>query len=345
MVTLEGPLEPRRLGWIAELYGRADPKYRRPEILDHLFARGPAGPSLHAFALDGGRAVGHCAVIPQRARHGTDELRCGKLEALFVEESHRGRRAGEEPLVRALLARLYAFADERELALVHALVTPRVGRITGFTPLAGVGERTFVAVMRPRRLAVAELRSPRNALADMQAAVRGVAYALARAAARGQAEVTLRPPAAEDVDLAEGPPPPQGRWTLVAGEAWDWYRASPLLRVLQIAGPHGCRALIQVPGAAHEPLRLIGWRPVRTGLLPALLLIGAAGRVARGGGAATLRFQPWASRAGDGALGRACRQLGFVPRSDLTTLWVRCHDPELARPEAVVATPLFYLAF
>jgi hypothetical protein len=45
------------------------------------------------------------------------------------------------------------------------------------------------------------------------------------------------------------------------------------------------------------------------------------------------------------ALGRAARALALVPRHDLTTLWVRARDPSLARPEAVVPTPMLYLGF
>jgi hypothetical protein len=74
-------------------------------------------------------------------------------------------------------------------------------------------------------------------------------------------------------------------------------------------------------------------------------LVAAAAAVAREARAPTLRFQPWPSEAGDGALERACRLLGFVRRNDQTTLWVRARDPELARPEAVVPSPLFYLGF
>jgi GNAT superfamily N-acetyltransferase len=339
IVTVEGPLEPRRLGWIADLYGRADAKYCRPEILDHLFTRSPAGPGLHAFALDEGRPVGHCAVVPMRARCSTRELRCGKLEALFVDESYRGRRSGAEPVVRAMLARLYAVADEQGFDLLHAYVTPRVGRVIGFLPLAGVGEQTLVTVIRPGS------RAATAPLAAAQGAVRELAYMLAKGAVRRPGEATLRPLTGDDAELADGAPPPPGRWTLLAEDAWDWYRSSSLLRVLELSGPHGCRALIQVPGSPGEPVRLIGWRPERARLLSAILLLGAVGRVARRSGATTFRFQPWGSPAGNGTLKQACRLLGFVPRNDLTTLWVRTRDPSLARAEAVVPTPLFYLAF
>jgi hypothetical protein len=178
-------------------------------------------------------------------------------------------------------------------------------------------------------------------LAAAQRGVRELAYALSRPGG----EASVRPAGAEDADLVSVPAPPEGRWTAVVAGGWDWYRSSPLVRVLEVPGDHGSRALIQIPAAPREPLRIVGWRPRRQGLRAAVLLLGAAGRVARRTGAPNLRFQAWPSQAGNGALERACRLLGFVRRHERTTLWVRARDPELARTEAIVPSPLFYLAF
>jgi len=344
LITVEGPLERRMLRSIADLYGCTDPKYLREDVLDHLFARSPAGPALHAFALEGARPVGHCAVVPIRARRGSTEFRCGKLEALFLEEPHRGRRAGQRPVVLELLDRLYAFADERGIELIHALATPRIGRMIRFVPLDDVGNRTLVSATGTGAPELGRLL-PTRALAGAQSVVREVGYAVANVVARRTGATTLRGPTAADADLAESAPPPRDRWTVVATDSWDWYRSSPLLRVLEIPGPDGSRALLQVPGAPGEPIRVIGWRPRRAGLVPAFLLLGATGRLARHSGATTLRFQPWASHAGNGTLERACRLLGFVARRDVTTLWVRTHDSKLARADAVVPTPLLYVGF
>lgn len=343
LVTVEGPLEARMLRSIADLYGRADPKYLRDDVREHLFERSSGGPGLHAFALVDGRPVGHCAVVPMRARHGSREFRCGKLEALFLEESHRGRRVGGRPIVVELLDRLYAFADERRIELIHALATPRVGRLIGFDPLDGIGKRTLVSATGIG----APLASspPARALAGAQGIVRDLGYAVARVVSRRLGPTTLRAPTANDADLAESPPALPGQWTVVATDSWDWYRTSPLLRVLEIPGPDGSRALLQVPGTPGEPVRIIGWRPARGGLIPAFALLGVAGGIARRSGGVTLRFQPWASPAGNGTLERACRLLGFVRRSDVTTLWVRTRDPALARAEVIVPTPLLYLGF
>jgi hypothetical protein len=217
---------------------------------------------------------------------------------------------------------------------VHGHATPRIGRVIRFVPLHGVGKPSWVSIVRTEARAA-------KALASGQRAVRELAGVLARPSAKP----ALRPPAAEDSDLVAGTQPLPGQWTVVLDDAWDWYRSSPLVRVLELPGPHGGRALVQVPAAPLEPVRLVGWRPRRPGLRAAFLLLAAAGRVARETGAPTLRFQAWSSEAGDGALERACGLLAFVPRADRTTLWVRARDPALARPAAVVSTPLLYLAF
>jgi hypothetical protein len=336
IVTIAGPLEPDRLRWVADVYGRADPKFRRTDLLEHLYTQSPAGGGLHAFALDEGRPVGHCSVVPMPARLGSEPLRSGKLEALFLEERYRGRRPGREPVVLELLSQLYAFADEHGIEVVHAYATPRIGRIIGFTPLEGVGEPSFVAIVSPEPEASTVRRWGERGLAAAQRAAR----TLASAGASSGGVVREATPA--DVDLAEAELPLADSWTSIAEDAWDWYRASPLVRVLEL---EECRALVQLPGKPREPVRLIGWRPEQAGVRPAVNLLAALNRLARQEGAATLRFQPWRSPAADGDLQRACRLLALVRRRDLTTLWVRSRDPALARSDAVVSTALFSLGF
>jgi hypothetical protein len=329
ILTLAGPLEPRKLAWISDLYGRVDPKYRRTDVLEHLFTA-TREPALHAFAVDGERTVGHCSVVPTPGRLGGDPLRAGKLEALFIEETHRGRRSGQEPVVATLLTRLYAFADEQGLELVHALATPEIGRVIRFTALDGVGAPSHVA-------AIAPVNVPARALGGAQRAV--------RALAGGRTRFELRPPTEADGDLVDAPLPPPGRWAIAPADAWDWYCRSPLLRVLTVSGRHGSRALVQLPGSPHEPFRLVSWRPEHTGLPAALALLQAAGNASGEAGAATLRFQPWTSPAANGELGRACRLTGFVRRNDLTRVWIRKRSGEPADPARAVSTPSLYLAF
>ena len=122
IVTCEGPLDADRLGWIADLYGRVDPKYAETAFLEHLFSHAPAGPALHAFALADERPVGHCAVVPMFAGNDVRTLLCGKVEALFVEEGHRGRRRDAPPVAVQMRDRLYELASEKGIELLHAYV-------------------------------------------------------------------------------------------------------------------------------------------------------------------------------------------------------------------------------
>jgi hypothetical protein len=327
ILTVAGP-GADQLDWVARLYGQADPKYRDPAFLEHLFLRNPIGPSLHAFAVEGETPVGHICIVRTRARYGPEDLPAGKLEGLWVEASHRGRRAAGDRLVRVLLSKLYAFADDQGIELVHALATPHIGRIIGFTPLSPVGARSLVSVVSPRGVAG-------RALALAQRVVREAAAAPVRSAG-------LRPASVGDADLAEVPTAPTGRWAIVADDAWDWYCSSPLVRVLEL---DGCRALVQLPADSHEPLRLVGWRADRPRPRLALRVVAAAGRLAREHGAASLRLQPWSGPAGDANLARACAISGFFPRSDMRTVWVRASREELVRTEAVVSTPFLYFGF
>jgi GNAT superfamily N-acetyltransferase len=341
LVTVQGPLDSARLRIVSNLYGAVDARYRDSGYLEHLFARSPAGAALHVLALDEGRPVGHCAVVPMWARRGGDRFRCGKVEALVVASSHRGRRNGEEPVVIRLLASLVERADADGVALLHAFVRPEVGRVfVGFDRVPA-GDPSLVAVIRPELLGSSRLRVTGSALALVQRAARVPAGLVAL----GRAAATLRPAGADDVDLVAAGLPAAGHWTVLAADAWGWYCDSPFVRVLEQPGAAGWRALVQLPGSSGEPLRLVGWHLERRGLGSAVALLRAAVSLAGRSGAATVRLQPWPAESGDGTLRRACRALGFVQRHDFTTLYVRARDTELARPGAVAPTPLLYLGF
>src|SRR5438132_12144122 len=167
IVTCEGPLDADRLGWIADLYGRVDPKYAETAFLEHLFSHAPAGPALHAFALADERPVGHCAVVPMFAGNDVRTLLCGKVEALFVEEGHRGRRGDAPPVAVQMRDRLYELASEKGIELLHAYVRPEVGRILDLTPIR-VGERSLVAIVQPRALNTPAQRAVAAILATLQ---------------------------------------------------------------------------------------------------------------------------------------------------------------------------------
>lgn len=337
VVAIDGPLDTDRLGWVADLYGAVDPRYRRREFLDHLCTRGPAGPALHAFAVADGAPVAHAAVIPTPARRGNESLRAGKLEALYVAESHRGRRRDGTAVVRLVLDALYELADARGYQVIHAFVVPRVGRTIGFTRLDGVAPPSLVALLRPSRTGTAA--AAERSLATAQLAVRAISGIGLRALGARASAPLVRPVAADDATLLETPALSSTAWAVVADGALDWYATSPYVRVLEPGD--GSRALVQLPGWPREPLRVAA-RDAPSGMKSAIVLLNAAARLARETGAATLRLQ-LSHR--DTSLRRAARALGFVERDDLTTLWVRTADPALARADTVVPTPFLYLGF
>lgn len=338
VVAIDGPLDPDRLGWIADLYGAADPRYRRREFLEHLFVRGPAGPALHAFAVADGAPVAHSAVVPTPARRGSETLRTGKLEALYVAESHRGGRGNGVPVVRRVLDALYDLADTRGFQVLHAFVAPRVGRTIGFTRVDGVSPPSLVALLRPSRTGPAA--AAEWALATAQFGAGAIAGAGLRVAGARDSAPLTRAVDAVDATLLETPPLPSGAWAVVAERALDWYATSPFVRILEPGD--GSRALVQLPGSPREPLRVAAWRSPSPGVRSAVVLLDAAARLARESGAATLRLQ---IPRPDPHLRRAARALAFVERNDLTTLWVRTADPALAEADAIVPTASLYLGF
>ncbi|MEP6977176.1 MAG: hypothetical protein ABI948_03905 [Thermoleophilia bacterium] len=338
--TVSGPLDRAQLESVGELYGRADAKYRDLRFLEHLFVRGPAGPALHAFACDGRRPVGHCAVVPMPARSGDREFRCGKVEALYVDAGYRGSRGTEGPVVLELLQRLFAYADDAGVELLHAFVRPEVGRLfVGFDAVE-IGESARVAVATTATLQ--SQRAQATVLASGQAMLRALGGTAARLATSGDSAATLRALAAADSDLVDVSPPADA-WTIASDRSWCWYGESPFLRVLELAGASGSRALVQLPGSQGEALRIAAWRPRRSGLVPAVLSLLVAQRFARRSGAATLRFQSWRAPWDQTDLERAARLLGFVRRPDFTTLYVRASS-SLAGQQPF-ATPLLYLGF
>jgi GNAT superfamily N-acetyltransferase len=339
ITVVDGPLDERKLGWVADLYGAVDPKYRRPEYLEHLLLRGPAGPALHSFALADDVPVGHAAVVPMSARLGARPFRAGKLEALVVAEAYRGRRGGPVPVARTLLERLYERADAKGIELIHAYVLPPVGRAIGFTPLTDVAAPSLVALLRPRPTG---RQAAERALSWFQRAIRRAAGAGERLLGSGPPDTDVRRAAERDTDLLTTPPLSNGSWAIVADDSLEWYASAASVRVLELGGAHGSRGLVQLPDSPHEPLRVAAWHSKTEGLRAAMHFLLAAARLAEATGAASLRVQ---QPRPDRNLSRAARGLGFVARDDLTTLWVRTQDSSLATPGAVVPTSMLYLGF
>jgi hypothetical protein len=118
---------------------------------------------------------------------------------------------------------------------------------------------------------------------------------------------------------------------------------SGLLRAVETPGRFGARALLRLLDAHGADVQIVAWEPRGRPLPSAVLLLAAVVRIARARGARTVRFQPWSGAAGNGALVRACRLLGFVRRTE-TELVLHADSPELAAA-AVRLTPFFYVTF
>ena len=313
----------------------------------HQFVGNPYGWSAHAFVLDDGEAVGHCAAVPFRARLGETPLVAGKIEAVVIAESHRGGRteAGES-LAVAMLREMYAFAHENGVEMLFGLAPPRVGAIhrrAGCRRLT-LEAPTYVLVTKPRT--VAREWSKRRRAATVagslgQNALLATAYTAARVVTGAWRAPTVGLPAAADAELAVATAA-AGEWTVSGADAWEWYAGSGVLQAVELGGRFGSRAIVRLREADAAAVQVVSWRPKRPGRLPAVLLLGALRRFARRGAAPSLRFQPWQG-SGDDSLARACRLLGFAQRGEVE-LVLHSTDPALA--DAVpVLTPFFYVTF
>jgi hypothetical protein len=317
---------------IVELYGPADAKYRDPRFVRHQFAGNPYGWTLHAFAEEDGRAVGHCALLPLPARTGAGTMVSGKFEAFAVRPDRRSSTLADGRLVGlGLLAELYAHAEEAGFAVLHDLAQPELGlmhRLHGAARVP-VPWRSFVGVGDPRTLRT--LRRDRAVAAAGLALVQRTLQLPARAAAP---RPVVRPIAADD------PPPPvpdlePGAWTLAAADMWDWLVGSDLLA--WVHEPDGARALVRVPGPAAQAAELLDWQPGTGGLAPAIATVAAIARLGRTGRSV---------RIGDFGvdLRRAARLLGLVPAREPLMLYVKSMRADVDA-RAAVPTPYFFATF
>ena len=337
---VRGPLDEERLSWITRLYGVVDAKYASLEFVRHQFAGNPFGWAAHVFVLDHGRPVGHCSAVPFRARRGDEQLVAGKIEAVVVDAEHRGRRPDGRSLAVEMLSALYPFGLDCGMDVLFGLAPPHVARVHVRAGCHEIAPDAPAYTMVSDAAAFAgKRRAAGRVLAAAQAATVGTADAVARIAARPGAP-TLEPPTAADAELATAQIGGDG-WTISGADAWDWLAGSGTLEALEIPGRSGCRALVRIAKPGTAPAQIVAWRPNRRGVTPAVLLLGAAVKLARQRAAPTLRFQPWSGSGGDGTLARTCSLLGFVKRPE-AALVVYSRDP---RMDALRLTPFFYVTF
>jgi hypothetical protein len=348
LVTVRGPLDDDQIGWICALYGPTDPNYASSDFVRHQFVGNPFGWSTHAFAMDGGRAVGHTGVVPFVARRDGRPVSAGKIEAVVVAPSHRGTRLPDgRSLAVGVLETAYAHAHGCGIDLLFGLAPPRVAAVherAGCRRLK-IDVPTYVLVTGPSAVGVDWPRRRRVATSGLSVAqnlAAGSAFRLARTLTGTRSRPSIEPPTDDDATMAAADPGP-GRWTISGDEAWSWYAGSGTLRALTIPGPYGSRALIRYREGDSASIQVVAWRPERAGLLPAVLLLGSARLIARRADAPTLRFQPWPGSCGNGELVRACRRLGLFPRTE-TELVLHASDPGV-EIEQLDLTPFFYITF
>jgi len=335
-----GPLTDDQVGWIVDLYGPVDAKYRSAQYVRHQFVENPFGWSVNVFAVDGGRAVGHCGVIPFRARRSSETFVAGKLEALAVDRDYRGRRDDGGSVATDILSRLYTFATENGMEVVFGLAPPAVSRIhvRAGCHLVPTNAPAYTCVIDAKSLAGAESSWQRQIVTHgLGLAQRGL---LTTAGLKLPKSFSNEQPNSEDADLAatvDG----DGRWTVSGADAWDWFAGSGVLRVLDLPGETGSRALVRVDDSHATTVQIVSWRPRRHALSSAFRLLAAAARVARSHRAPTLRFQPWRGGADELLLAHACTLAGFVRRPEADLLIY----PEASRLDTVRLTPFFYVTF
>jgi hypothetical protein len=345
--TVRGPLDDEHLGWLSELYGPVDAKYGSLDFLRHQFNGNPFGWSACVFALDDGKPVGHSGVVPFRGTLDGRPIVLGKIEAVVVAASHRGRREDGSSLAVDVLRTLYAFALDGGVDVLFGLAPPHVARVharagCGSTP---VDAPAWVLVASARSFGRGRRRVERLAahgLALAQGIVVSAAAGAARLATGSFGAATIRDPTAADAELGVATPPP-GHWTMSGADAWDWYAGSGLLKMLEVPGRAGSRALVRLDDSQPSTVQIVAWQAWRSGLLPAVIMLGAVARLARRRASPTVRFQPWPGAGGDGELRRACRVLGLVRRPKVDLL-VLARDPAFPVDD-VRLTPFFYVTF
>jgi hypothetical protein len=341
--TILGPLDDERMAWISRLYGSSDAKYASPEFVRHLFAGNPFGWSLHAFLLSEGKPVGHCGMIPVRARDSTGTVVSGKYEAFAVDERYRSATTQEGlPAALGLLAALDGAARESEISIVHGITSRELGlllRLLGSRAIK-IPLPTYVAVGSRAEFARGLPRDRRWAVAVLSLAQHGLA-----ASARTLGRLGLSPPGMlrectpEDASLADVPIS-SGSWTITASDSWEWLAGTGLLRTMEVRGRFGSRALVRLPAHAREDLQILAWSRRRPGLISAVLMLASAVQLRRD--ARAVRVQPWQDATDSRDVVRACRLLGFVRAHATTTLYVRTFGRDGTRP---VLTPFFYATF
>lgn len=339
--TRRSPLDAEHAEAIARLYGPADPKYRSPAFLREVFEENPHRFSMHAFAVDGDRIVGHCGIVPIDGRLGSTRIETGKYEAFVVaDDAQSASTDAGVPVALGLLRSVTEAADQAGMSIAHSLTSKQLGmllRMLGARPFE-LEDTVLLGVVDPRAFAEGLSRRHRAAASVLAGATAALTAAI-RLGARllGLARVEITPAGADDlVGLVRAP---DDAWTIDPADSASWFASLGHVTKIDLRGRLQSTILVRPPLSPGEDCHVLAWARGTPRTAVALVALAAARRLS--GGARALRVQLWQPQAAP-ALRAACRLLLFVPTPARTALYVRIRGID-AVPPAV--NPFFYAPF
>ncbi|MBF0358736.1 MAG: hypothetical protein HQL70_09010 [Magnetococcales bacterium] len=131
--TMKGPLSDAKLQGICETFGNHDHRFAQIELNRNFFNENPAGYSIHSFAMDGDRAIGHYSIIPIKVIHKDRELLSGKGEALYLDPIYRNGTVKVDNkkvhIAVEMMNQTQILADQELLEPQHVITRKAVQRI------------------------------------------------------------------------------------------------------------------------------------------------------------------------------------------------------------------------
>ena len=331
LAVRRGPLADADLDAIAATYGAVDPRYARRDFLRLLFNENPSGYSYHAFVRDGARPVGHYAIIPVRVRARGATVLSGKGEALFLDPAHRksavATPSGEALPGLAMLNSLHERALADGIALIHSITNPGVGmilRMRGFQLLRISLDQLQFLASPPRPTKLLSRGQAARLLSLSQRGLHAAWRAILPLAAPPRVEAD--PPAHADFhmsELAATDAAGGDSWTISRDrETLEWMKRLGRLQFVSIAGrPEHFAAMVR--GHTREMLL---WRippgDRRAGLAVLSRLVADSLRE----GARTISVPRRLVQKSGPALAFAVRALGFLPRRDSLSIYIKASD-------------------
>jgi hypothetical protein len=353
--VMRGPLDEEGLRTIADLYGPFNARYSDPALVRELFNGNPHGNSVHAFATEDGKRVGHYALVPREIVVQGERRLSGKGEAFAVHERYRDRlvSSGNAPMPAgmALPLALYRHGLDHGIDPIHMIAEPAVGllhRMTGCRAVAA-DHRRWRLVLDPATM-IEATGSPTRALAlRALAVVQRVAFevsAFPSAATRTWSGADLRP---DRLDRVAAALPAIPGWTLqVDAPTLAWFARLGALTVVANGDDMRNHAILYARrGDARRSAELILWRLQEPKSSAAVRLLAAVVREAVRAGAGSVTVSENAAwTPGERAVLRAAaRRLAFHERIQAAQLFVRTNDKYFVEPGHLVLTPFFYAAF